>query len=65
MDALNGVLMAGGAMAPGVPTPTINGGLRTLADQTGCDNIVKWDIWCDTIISNSTNSFLTLILFSV
>lgn len=52
-------------MAPGVPTPTINGGLRTLADQTGCDNIVKWDIWCDTIISNSTNSFITLILFSV
>ena len=33
--------MAGGVMAPEVFTPTINGGLRTLADQTGCDNICE------------------------
>jgi len=40
----NGVLMAGGAIALGVPTPIIIGGLRTLASQTGCDNIVNWDL---------------------
>ena len=40
----NGVLMAGGAMAIGLPTPLIIGGLRTLASQTGCDNIVNWNL---------------------
>ncbi len=40
----NGVLMAGGAMTLGVPTPIIIGGLRTLADQTGCGNIVNWNL---------------------
>jgi hypothetical protein len=40
----NGVLMAGGAMALGLPTPLIIGGLRTLADQTGCGNIVNWNL---------------------
>jgi hypothetical protein len=40
----NGVLMAGGAMALGVPTPIIIGGLRMLADQTGCSNIVNWNL---------------------
>lgn len=40
----NGVLMAGGAMALGVPTPIILGGLRTLAGQTGCGNIVNWNL---------------------
>ena len=40
----NGVLMAGGAMALGLPTPLIIGGLRTLADQTGCGSIVNWDL---------------------
>jgi hypothetical protein len=37
----NGVLMAGWAMALGVPIHIIIAGLRTLADQTGCGNIVK------------------------
>src|SRR5215467_7520329 len=36
----NGVLIAGGSIALGVPTPIIISGLRLLADQTGCDNIV-------------------------
>jgi hypothetical protein len=40
----NGVLMAGGAIALGVPTPIIIGGLRILAGQTGCDNIVNWNL---------------------
>jgi hypothetical protein len=40
----NGVLMAGGAIALGVPTPIILGGLRVLAGQTGCDNIVNWNL---------------------
>jgi hypothetical protein len=40
----NGVIMAGGAMALGVPTPIILGGLKTLAGQTGCGNIVNWDL---------------------
>jgi hypothetical protein len=40
----NGVLMAGGDMALGVPTPIIIGGLRMLAGQTGCDNIVNWNL---------------------
>ena len=40
----NGVLMAGGAMALGLPTPLIIGGLRALASQTGCDNIVNWNL---------------------
>ena len=40
----NGVLMAGGAMALGLPSPLIIGGLRTLADQTGCGNIVNWNL---------------------
>jgi len=40
----NGVLMAGGAMALGVPTPIIIGGLRILAGQTGCDDIVNWNL---------------------
>ncbi|HZI71308.1 MAG TPA: hypothetical protein VFD60_09115 [Nitrososphaeraceae archaeon] len=40
----NGVLMAGGAMALGVPTPIIIGGLRLLAGQIGCDNIVNWNL---------------------
>ena len=40
----NGVLMAGGAMALGGPTPIIIAGLRTLADQTGCGNIVNWNL---------------------
>ena len=33
-----------GAMALGLPTPLIIGGLRTLADQTGCGNIVNWNL---------------------
>jgi len=40
----NGVLMAGGSMALGVPTPIIISGLRLLAGQTGCDNIVNWNL---------------------
>jgi len=40
----NGVLMAGGALEIGVPAPIIIGGLRVLAGQTGCDNIVNWDL---------------------
>jgi len=40
----NGVLMAGGAMTFGVPTPIIISGLRLLAGQTGCDNIVNWNL---------------------
>ena len=40
----NGVLMTGGAMALGVPTPIIISGLRLLASQTGCDNIVNWNL---------------------
>lgn len=40
----NGVLMAEGAMALGLPTPLIIAGLRTLADQTGCGNIVNWNL---------------------
>ena len=40
----NGVMMAGGAMALGLPTPLILGGLRTLADQTGCGNIINWNL---------------------
>lgn len=40
----NDVLMAGGALAHGVPTPIVNGGLRTLTDQTRCGNIVNWNM---------------------
>ncbi|MGC2383875.1 MAG: hypothetical protein WA631_12285 [Nitrososphaeraceae archaeon] len=40
----NGVLMAGAAMALGVPAPLIIPGLKTLASQTGCDNIINWDL---------------------
>lgn len=40
----NGVFMAGGAMAAGVPTPFIIGGLKLLAGQTGSDNIVNWGL---------------------
>lgn len=40
----NGMLMAGGAMALGVPIPIIIAGLRTFADQTGCANIVNWNL---------------------
>jgi len=40
----NGVLTAGGAMARGVSTPIIIGGLRLIAGQTGCDNIVNWNL---------------------
>jgi hypothetical protein len=36
--------MVGGAMALGVLTPIILGGLRTLTGQTGCGNIVNWDL---------------------
>ena len=31
-------------MALGSSTPLIIGGLRTLADQTGCGNIVNWNL---------------------
>jgi hypothetical protein len=40
----NGVLIAGGAIATGVPTPIIISGLKILAGQTGCDNIVNWNL---------------------
>jgi hypothetical protein len=51
----NGVLMAGGAMALGVPQPIIIAGLRTLADQTGCGNIVNWNLVTSSDLTSPQN----------
>jgi hypothetical protein len=54
----NCVLIARGSFALGIPTtPIIIHELRILADHTGCDNIVNWNLvnWNDDYSTESSS----------